>query len=284
MLPTYFKVCYNKDITRKRGFPMQYYDQHVHTAYSFDSTEKIEAYITNHQPHYFVTTEHLDFSNPSDGGCDSIPDYLAYTEEIKKLTPLYPTKFLKGIEIGYVKTHQKQIKKFLENKNFDLILLSVHQDGNKDFMDPLVLEENPEKLIVDYYTRMIEAIEVMSEANILTHFDYGVRRLKISVTDYQKIAEPYLEKVFQLIIKKELALELNGKSFKSYGNQHLYEYALPLYQRLGGKLFTLGSDAHQTNKYELAFSEMKQCLTKLNIAELATYQNQTLKMVPLILD
>lgn len=50
-------------------------------------------------------------------------------------------------------------------------------------------------------------------------------------------------------------MELNAKSFLKYGNEDLYRYAVPLYQSVGGKLFTLGSDAHVAEDYQLGFKK-----------------------------
>ncbi|WP_233120428.1 PHP domain-containing protein [Vagococcus martis] len=78
-----------------------------------------------------------------------------------------------------------------------------------------------------------------------------------------------------------MAFELNAKSFIKYRNKALYEYAIPLYISLGGKLFTLGSDAHVAEDYELGFEEMGSLLKKHGIYELAIYQKQELTNVEL---
>lgn len=253
----------------------------MHTHHSFDSQESFEHYLNTYQPDYFVSTEHLDFDNPYTGGKDSIPDYLAYQSEIAQLTQNYSTTILKGIEVGYVDTHHDRIARFLTPKHYDVILLSVHQDGDIDYMDDCVKKLNPQDLIIDYYSRMINAVKSTDFANILTHFDYGMRRISLSVENFKEMAEPLLIELFNEVIKKQLAFELNAKSFIKYNNRALYEYAVPLYQSLGGKLFTLGSDAHKAEDYQLGFDEMAQFLRDLGVTELATYQNQQLKMVPL---
>lgn len=138
---------------------------------------------------------------------------------------------------------------------------------------------NDDVLSNDYYSRMLDAVKSAKFCNILTHFDYGVRRLNLSVNAFRLIAEPYLVNIFKNIIEKNIAFELNAKSFIKYGNKELYEYAIPLYISLGGKLFTLGSDAHVAEDYELGFKEMKNLLIKNGIFELAVYQKQQLIMV-----
>lgn len=260
---------------------MTYYDQHLHTHHSFDSEETFENYLDRFSPNTFVSTEHLDFQNPYVDGKDSIPEYIAYSNEIQTLSTQYNIELLHGIEVGYVHIHKERIEQFLSKKNYDIILLSIHQNGTIDYMDDSVLTLNTHELIVDYYERMLEAVKSVDFANVLTHFDYGVRRLNVSIEEFKNIAEPYLIDIFKTIIDKNIAFELNAKSFIKYSNEKLYEYAIPLYISLGGTLFTLGSDAHIADDFELGFDEMTTLLKKNHVTQLATYKNQTLTLVDL---
>ena len=255
-----------------------YYDQHLHTHHSFDSEEAIENYlaVTSNQ---LVTTEHLDFHNPAEDFKDSIPDFTRYQQEFTKVEETYQRPLLRGIEVGYVPSQKDIIKEFLVGKPYDVVLLSTHQDGEIDFMDPVVRTYDVKKLIEAYYTQMLQSIKDMPEANILTHFDYGVRQINITAEDYQKLAEPLLIEIFKAAIEANLAVELNAKSFVKYNNQHLYEYAIPLYISLGGKLFTLGSDAHVAEDYELGFEEMGALLKKHGVTQLVTFNKQEMTLV-----
>lgn len=70
---------------------MQYYDQHLHTYFSFDSEEKFENYLA-YQPEFFVSTDHFDLNNPSTGK-DDIPDYPAYINKLDSLKKPIPPNF-----------------------------------------------------------------------------------------------------------------------------------------------------------------------------------------------
>ncbi|OTN89742.1 hypothetical protein A5819_002240 [Enterococcus sp. 7E2_DIV0204] len=260
---------------------MNYYDQHLHTHHSFDSNESFENYLDRFCPTIFVSTEHLDFKNPYVNGEDSIPEYSAYKKELNHLHSRYDTKLLRGIEVGYVDTHKEMIEHFLASNHYDIILLSIHQNGTIDYMDESVKDLDVADLIDDYYSRMLDAVQSVEFANVLTHFDYGVRLLQLSVDEFKKMAEPYLIDIFKIMIDKRIAFELNAKSFIKYENKALYEYAIPLYISLGGTLFTLGSDAHVAQDYELGFEEMKNLLRKNDVTLLALYDNQQLTLVPI---
>ena len=66
------------------GKALKYYDQHVHSHFSFDSEERLENYL-NISNNFLVTTEHLDFKNPIIDFQTNYPDYPAYIAEIKLL-------------------------------------------------------------------------------------------------------------------------------------------------------------------------------------------------------
>ena len=257
---------------------MTYYDQHLHTHHSFDSTETIENYLKQTDKQ-LVTTEHLDFFNPYDHFNDNIPEFSSYNNELKQIEEIYGRHVLRGIEVGYVPHQDGQIKEFLADKPYDVLLLSTHQNGKIDFMDPAVRQLEPKRLIHEYYEQMIRSVEAMPHTNILTHFDYGMRQLTITAEEFQNLAEPLLKDLFKKVIEAELAVELNAKSFVKYGNRHLYEYAIPLYISLGGTLFTLGSDAHVAEDYELGFKEMGDLLKENNVKELAIFKNQQRQLV-----
>lgn len=255
---------------------MPLYDQHVHTFLSFDSTEQVENYLA-FQPAVFVATDHFDLHNPSDQFHDNIPDY----QQLKKIQQAFQTDttFLTGIEIGVVPGQETQITDYLTHHSYDLRLVSIHQNGKFDYMSDEVLTKAKSQVIPAYFQQMQTVLENFSGGQILTHFDYGLRRFELTAAELAELAEPQLETIFKLIIKKDMALELNAKSIGKYQNEALYRYAVPLYQSLGGKLFTLGSDAHLAADYQNLFPEMQQLLRDFGVNEVATYVGEHLTLV-----
>lgn len=51
--------------------------------------------------------------------------------------------------------------------------------------------------------------------------------------------EPQLTRLFQAVIAHDLAFEVNAKSAYLYNNLALYDYAIDLYQALGGTFLPL---------------------------------------------
>ena len=250
------------------------FDQHVHSNFSFDSNEDLENYINVSNKNDIVTTEHLDFANPIINYEDSSIEYLKYIEEITSLNKKYSNKFFSGIEIGYTPNSEKRIEDFLKNKNFNLKLLSIHQNGLFDYMCVNKKLISLEALIQEYFEQMIQALESSIEFNVLAHFEYGIRIVDISVTDFDSLASKFLNKIIELIVKKEIAFEVNTKSMYKYKKENLYSYMIEKYLKKGGKLFTLGSDAHNIKDYAYKFDEATKFLLSKKIKEIILFKDK----------
>ena len=258
------------------------FDQHVHSSFSFDSNEDLENYINVSNNSDIITTEHLDFENPIINYKDSSIDYLKYVGQIKNLNKKYSNKFFLGIEIGYTQKTEKRIEEFLKDKNFNLKLLSIHQNGNYDYMCVNKKLISLEVLIQEYFEQMIQALESSIEFNVLAHFEYGLRMIDISVTDFDNLASVFLNKIIELIIKKEIAFEVNTKSMYKYKKENLYNYIIEKYIKKGGRLFTLGSDAHNIKEYAYKFDEAKNFLLSKNIKEIILFKDKIIMQKLLI--
>ena len=250
------------------------FDQHVHSNFSFDSNEELENYINVSNKNDIVTTEHLDFANPVINYEDSSINYLKYIEEIDSLNKKYSNKFFSGIEIGYTPNSEKRIEDFLKDKNFNLKLLSIHQNGIYDYMCVNKKLISLEALIQEYFKQMIQALESSIEFNVLAHFEYGIRIVDISVTDFDSLASKFLNKIIELIVKKEIAFEVNTKSMYKYKKENLYSYMIEKYLKKGGKLFTLGSDAHNIKDYAYKFDEARKFLLARNVKEIILFKDK----------
>ena len=258
------------------------FDQHVHSSFSFDSNEDLENYINVSNNSDIITTEHLDFENPIINYKDSSIDYLKYVGQIKNLNKKYSNKFFLGIEVGYTPNSEKRIEDFLKDKNFNLKLLSIHQNGNYDYMCVNKKLISLEVLIQEYFEQMIQALESSIEFNVLAHFEYGLRMIDISVIEFDNLASVFLNKIIELIVKKEIAFEVNTKSMYKYKKENLYSYMIEKYLKKGGKLFTLGSDAHNIKDYAYKFDEAKKFLLSKNIKEIILFKDKVIMQKLLI--
>lgn len=240
-------------------------DNHLHTHFSYDCETDFRDYL-DHYDGEIVTTEHYDLSNPYGGGCsDDIPDYKDYVAEIEEFKKTYGNRIKTGIEIGYYAPRKQDILDFLADKDYDLKLLSVHHNGQFDYLEDAVLELDIQQHIPAYLASIQEAVEAVP-ADVLAHFDYGFRQLELSVSDLQAY-EPQLRQLFQSMMDHNLAFELNSKSMYLYDNEHLYRYALQILQDMGCQRYSVGSDGHYLDHFRLHFDKIQALLDEFGIKE-----------------
>lgn len=247
------------------------YDQHVHTYFSFDSQAQFEDYLSQ-TAGPFITTEHLELANPDDAGGDDAPDQQAYAAKLRQLHARYPNHFLRGIECGYYAPRQQDLQQYLEAENFDLVLLSFHHDGRRDFQDPYFRTRDPKALVQAYFERMLTGLAQAPFGDVLAHFDYGLRVLDVSAAQLEAWAKPQLQAIFDALVRRGMAFELNTKSMYRWHNASLYECVLPWYRAAGGELVTLGSDSHTADQFRNHFAEAKALMRRTGFTKLALYR------------
>lgn len=236
-------------------------DNHLHTHFSYDSQAKFKDYLDAYSGE-IVTTEHFDLSNPYTKK-DDIPDYDAYSREIDQLNQAYGGRIKRGIEIGYYQPREADILAYLADKAFDLKLLSVHHNGQNDYLDDEIAERDKDEVIPEYLN-LLEAAIGRVDAHVLAHFDYGFRLFELSPADLQ-VYEPQLITIFQKMIENDLAFELNSKSIYLYHHEDLYRYALGLVKKLGCQKYSLGSDGHKLEHFRLNFDKLQALLKEFEI-------------------
>lgn len=73
-----------------------------------------------------------------------------------------------------------------------------------------------------------------------------------------------------------MAFEVNTKSMYKYKKENLYSYMIEKYIKKGGRLFTLGSDAHNIKEYAYKFDEAKKFLLSINIKEIILFKDKAI--------
>lgn len=234
------------------------HDQHCHTSYSGDSNASIEKYFQiankNHCS-YFVTTEHIEFNSVYNHQ-DWTVDYSSLKKDLKALGRLYPSVTpLLGIELGYRKDYIDKMHQMIASEPFDLINLSVHDNGYYDYyMKDSFQTIGIDQMLKIYFDNIIDALMNFSDFDVLSHFDYGFKTAylldkTVQLEDYK----PQIERIFQLVIEKNKTLEVNVKVQDTIHDLNHTKQWLMWYKEQGGKKLTLSSDAHTEEASELYY-------------------------------
>lgn len=229
------------------------HDQHLHTSYSGDSRADIDKYYeitSRYNCQYFIATDHIEFDSVYNG-LDWTVDYPYLKEDLKRLHKQYPSVTpLLGVEIGYRKDKLNGMNNLLASQDFDLINLSIHDNGRYDYyMCNSFKEIGVNKMLDIYFNNVIDALSTYDNFDVLSHFDYGFKTAYL-VDNTLKIEmyKGYVQEIFKLVIAKGKALEINVKVQQTIDDdQHLKTW-LKWYYDLGGRNITLSSDSHEEER------------------------------------
>lgn len=272
-------------------------DYHLHTEFSDDSRELMEAQAERGIElglDEICYTDHVDYGIKTDWD-DPAPigmrdwqyfanvNYPEFFAKLMRLRRMYGDKItLKagmefGIQYHTIPKYERLIK--LYGDQLDFILLSIHQVEDKefwtqDFQQGRTQEEYNQR----YYEEMLKVVENFHDYSVLAHVDLISRYDKAGKYPFEKI-KPVLTKIFQHIIKEGKGIELNTSSWK-YGlaDTTPSREILRLYRELGGRIITIGSDAHDTRRlYDHIPEGCKILKEEIGFTEFCTFE----KMQPI---
>jgi len=239
---------------------MKIIDQHVHTEFSIDSRVDLEDYFKHAESlglSHVSFTDHVDYDSLDYGGLDVEVDYEGIRSKGERLQEMYDVKLNLGVEVGYRIDLEHHIKNYLQNKEYGVILFSVHQDRNGHYATD---SRTDKERVKAYFQALNEMLDSDFDYDIVTHIDYVFRYLKVKDC-YAKYQSEY-EGILKKIIKKEVVLEINSKTALILGDFGFVDFILSLYSKLGGKYIALGSDCHQLKRYQDGFEEIISLMKK----------------------
>ena len=247
-------------------------DSHVHSLYSSDSTESMEAIINTcidkgYRYVYFTDHHDTDFPiNPESPSMDFQLDFENYVNEIADLKEKYRNiiDVRIGVEQGICPDTASKISAISDAYPFDFIIGSSHLTSlsNGDPYYPSYYEGRSNiEAYREYFLSEAENVLLTDGFDVYGHLDYAVRYCPDSsflynFEDYRDIVELLLKR----LIEHGKGIEINTAGITKIGFPHPHIEALKLYKQLGGEIITIGSDAHSKENigfgFETAFDIM----------------------------
>ena len=278
-------------------------DYHIHCKYSDDSEEDIEKIIEtaiNKGIGEICFTDHVDYGIKLDkdvfekidenakkdwikkiGRIDLNVDYPNYFKEIEELREKYKDKITirQGLEFGMqvhtIKDFQKLFDKYKEK--FDFVILSCHQVNDKEFWtNEFQKGKSIDEYNAEYYEEIYRVMSRYSDYSILGHLDH-IQRYNETIYPFEKSRE-IIVKILKKVIEDNKGIEVNTSSFR-YGLKELTPERdiLKLYHELGGKIITIGSDAHKAENVGEHIPYIQEELKKIGFIDICTFD----KMKPI---
>ena len=227
-------------------------------------------------------TDHLDPDFPDE---EYMFDRGEYFDVLLPLKAKYKGKIeiYIGVEIG-LRTDQKDLLQTLANeKPYDFIVGSVHVvDGFDPYYKKYWDKYGTEVGLRRYFETMAECVEQMDFYDSLGHIDYIYRYApdadRYPIENYAEL----IDRILKVLIQKNKALELNTAGWKyDLEYPHPCPYILKRYRELGGRIITLGSDAHAPEHIGFGFDKVKEYLFDNGFIFYVRYEDRLPAMVSL---
>lgn len=196
------------------------------------------------------------------------------------------TRFYRGIELGQPTQDLKAAREALDGRNYDVVIGSLHNlAGEKDFYhlgQETVSPERWDSLFSQYFEELLQMIR-WGNFDTLAHITYPLRyRTAPGENPGFESHWEELEAVLSALIRAGKALEMNTSRLLRKDAPPMPELEVfTCYRELGGRLVTLGSDAHSAENLGSGIDEGMELLKQAGFTEFAVYEKRVPVMLPL---
>lgn len=240
------------------------YDYHMHSTVSFDAKDSGLAMAQAAAARGLKEvcfTDHIDYTPEM----DMVFDTGRYNAEYDQLE--VPGLLIRrGMEFGLTPDNPEQLKKDLGRRRFDFVLGSIHLiDGVDVYFADYWEEKGYERGLELYLERTLESVRVHEDYDVLGHLTYVSKARGIpdhSLIRYED-HKPIMDEILLELVKHEKGLELNTSGIDRCGGPLPTLDYFQRFRELGGKIVTVGSDAHDVGRAGQYIHEMVAELKKI---------------------
>lgn len=268
---------------------MKLWDAHMHTCFSGDCEapmeDMIQAAFQQGLPGITIT-DHLDWDYRETPGLFDL-DLEEYRKKISSLQNRCESDAFQiffGIELGLQPHLCLRHLKLVEEFPFDFVIGSSHVVHGADPYYPAYFQNRkPKEAYREYYESILENIGAFSGFDSYGHLDYVFRygpegTSEDTYCDYAEIVDTILEE----LIRRDKALEVNTGAYRCGLRQpNPGVKILKRYRELGGKLITIGADAHKPEHVGLCFDQLSSLLKNLGYKEYAVFRRHIPTFYPI---
>lgn len=278
-----------------------YADYHLHCEYSDDSNEPMENQIqeaitlgldemcfTDHvdygikrdwdDPEGIIIRHAIEHGKEVDLVLANV-NYPKYFEALNMYQKKYASSISikKGLEFGIqsitVDAYEKLYASYQDD--LDFVLFSMHQVNNLEFWTQDFQKEKIQKQYNDeYYKEIYQTMQMFHHYSCLAHLDLMARYDENGIYPFEN-EKDIIAEILKYAIRDGKGIEINTSSWK-YGLKDTQpsRAILKLYKDLGGKIITVGSDAHET-KYLASHIKDAYAILKneIGINEICTFDH-----------
>jgi len=264
-------------------------DFHVHSNFSPDSSMLREEAVRTALQIGITSlcfTEHMDLGHHMED-FNRIPDFEDMHHSLKELQEQFPELSLYcGLEAGYLSSTAKETAAVLASQTLDYVILSTHcVDGIDCYLPEFKRNMNKVTAYTRYLATLYESITddcLTDYYDCIGHIGYiaKCRHFKENELPYD-FAPKLFDEILSLIIKRGKGIEVNTSGIDKVGHPLPHPSIICRYRELGGKIITLGSDAHTTDRVGKHIADTQKLVKTCGFDEVAVFEKHEPKFYKL---
>jgi len=232
-------------------------------------------------------TEHMDFipEEPNTGYFD----YDSYMRKIERCRAALGDRIevLAAIEVDYCPDFEDEIDRWLDGKEFDFVVGSVHYlRGQGNISEPRAADYFVGKDVRQAYAEYFDAVRKSAQFgrwDALGHLDL-VKRYGVATYGAFDV-EPFagvIDDILRAVIDSGMSLEINTSGLRQ-GPREAYPCPdiLRRYRELGGWRLTVGSDSHTERHVGAGIEEALKSAMKLGFTSIQRYRGRAGESAPI---
>ncbi|MBQ9760168.1 MAG: histidinol-phosphatase HisJ family protein [Clostridia bacterium] len=271
------------------------FDSHIHTNHSVDSTQTIDEVCERAiQMGLLAVTisDHVDVCFAKKHG--TYDTMKRCVEAVKGARKRYGDSIhiLQGLELAEDQFDPALTERILSLCEYDVILGSVHTlyvDGVEDSYSRVNWSADAMEIgcVKAFFTAYLNALRDMidrADIDVLCHLTCPLRYINGKYNrglDENDFADQ-IDAILKAIIQKGIALEVNTSGLAASEKGTLpSEEIIRRYFGMGGRLITLGSDAHVPQNIAVGFDRVKNMLRSIGFTEYCYFEKRKPKFISL---
>ena len=258
------------------------FDLHTHCTLSFDgksSSEEMVKRAVGLGLRHYALTDHIDLGEFPDKDFDLEATVTGAREQLPALQKKYAgdITLLYGVELGQAVHEPEKAAQLISDNNYDFIIASIHNiRGHEDFYFLDYTGIDVQELMRLYFEELLETAE-WGRFDVLGHITYPLRYITgdygidIDLSRFGSI----IDEILRAVIKNGKGIEINTSGLRQkYGRMFPDADIVQRYRELGGKILTVGSDAHCTDDLGKGIAEGIKTAKQCGFTEIAIFQKR----------
>lgn len=228
------------------------FDYHMHSTVSFDGHDAPEDMV---KAALSAGLKEICFTDHIDHQAESVsPDWVF---DLERYCAAYDSLsapgllIRKGMEFGMSPDNAGLLAADLKKRPYDYVIGSVHFCGNQDVYEKSFWEgKTPRQVYPLYLEEMLRCVQAQDDFDVLGHLTYICKcrgnptKEPLKYGDHREI----LDEILKILVSKGKGLELNTSGVDRCGFYLPEREFFLRFRELGGRIVTVGSDAHTAGR------------------------------------